>query len=105
MSLVVPYSAVNNIQYATPILADTVLIASSTNTLILEPAGTIATATVTMPSSNLYDGRIIRMSSTQIITTLTLNGGSILNGITGFAAGGVAAYVYRQANTSWYLTA
>lgn len=104
MLLVTPYSLPNIIQYATPILADTVVILSATNTLILEPAGTIAAATVTLPSSNLYDGKKVTICCTQVITTLTFNGGTIINGIAAFAAGGVADYTYRGANGNWYKT-
>lgn len=104
MQLTTPYILPNVIQYATPILADTVAISDSVNTLILEPAGTIAAATVNMPTTNLYDGKKITLACTQIITTLTFGGGTIVNGISAFAAGGVADYTYRAANGKWYKT-
>lgn len=104
MLLIAPYVLPNVIQYATPILADTVAVLDNVNTLILEPAGTIASATVNLPSTNLFDGKKITLACTQIITTLTFGGGTIVNGLTAFTAGGVADYTYRAANGKWYKT-
>ena len=78
--------------------------ASGTQTLIINPAGTLATGTVTMPAAPA-DGMVITVESTQIITALTLSGN------TGQSIVGVPAtlfpnqplsYVYRLSNTTWY---
>lgn len=78
--------------------------AAGTQTLIINPAGTLATGTVTMPAAPA-DGMVITVESTQIITALTLSGN------TGQSIVGVPAtlfpnqpmsYVYRLSNTTWY---
>ena len=71
---------------------------------ILNPAGTLAAGTITMPASPT-DGMRVRFSSTQIITALTVSantGQSIVNALTALTAGGFAEYMYRSANTTWY---
>ena len=78
--------------------------AAGTQTLIINPAGTLATGTITMPAAPA-DGMVITVESTQIITALTLSGN------TGQSIVGVPAtlfpnqplsYVYRLSNTTWY---
>jgi hypothetical protein len=79
---------------------------STYNTLILNPAGTLATGTITMPA-NPSDGMTISFSSSQIITLLTVSantGQSIVSAVTSLALGGGAVYIYRLANTTWYRT-
>ena len=81
--------------------------ATGITTLLAQPAGTLATGTITMPGSPA-DGMVITFNSTQIITALTVNantGQSILNAVTTLAAGGGAKYIYRLANTTCYRTA
>lgn len=80
--------------------------AAGTQVLVINPAGTLATGTITMPASPA-DGMTIRFSSSQIITALTVSantGQSIVSAVTTLAAGGGAAYIYRLANTTWYRT-
>jgi hypothetical protein len=78
--------------------------ASGTQTLVVNPAGTLATGTVTMPAAPA-DGMVITITSTQPITALTVaaNTGQTINngGALGLAAGGSLSYVYRSANTAW----
>ena len=71
---------------------------------ILEPAATLTSGTLTMPSKP-SDRQVISFSSTQAITALTLlpNAGQTMpNPITTLSAGGFAYYMYRAANTRWY---
>jgi hypothetical protein len=78
--------------------------AAGTNVLVINPAGTLATGTVTMPASPA-DGMTITVTSTQPITALTVNAntGQTINngGALGLSAGGSLSYVYRSANTAW----
>jgi len=79
---------------------------STGTVLVMNPAATLATGTITMPASPV-DGMIICFSSSQIITSLTVSantGQSIVSAVTTLAAGGGAAYIYRLANTTWYRT-
>lgn len=72
---------------------------------ILNPAGTLATGTITMPATP-FDGMMVRVSTTQTITSLTVSantGQSISNAVTTLAAGGRLGYIYRAANATWYI--
>lgn len=79
--------------------------AAGTQVLLAVPAGTLATGTVTMPSTPA-DGMNITITSTQQITALTVNantGQSIVGGgVIGMDAGGSKTFIYRLANTTWY---
>lgn len=78
---------------------------SSTGTvLVMNPAGTLATGTITMPASPV-DGMTITFSSSQQITALTLNGntGQSINGaVTLLPAKTAVTYVYRATGTTWW---
>ena len=92
--------------YQTPTTGFTYTFAAGTQVLVMNPAGTLATGTITMPASPA-DGMTIRFSSSQIITALTVSantGQSIVSAVTTLSAGGGAAYIYRLANTTWYRT-
>ena len=78
--------------------------AAGTQTLVLNPAGTLATGTITMPASP-SDGMVITFSSTKQITALTLNGNTgqtVVGGVSYLPANTAVAYVYRLSNTSWF---
>ena len=90
--------------YNAPITGFALTIAAGIQYLVLEPAGTLATGAVTMPASP-PDGTVVRISSTQIITALTLtpnSGQTIVGSATTLAAAISIGYLYRSANTSWY---
>lgn len=77
---------------------------SSTGTvLVMNPAGTLATGTITMPASPA-DGMTITFSSSQQITALTMagNGASINNAVTFLPAKTAVTYVYRATGTTWW---
>ncbi len=77
--------------------------AAGTTTLLANPAGTLATGTITMPAAPV-DGMVITFSTTKQITALTVNGNtgqSVTSGPTFMAAGSSASYVYNLANTAW----
>jgi len=81
--------------------------AAGTNVLVINPAGTLATGTITMPASPA-DGMTISFSSTQSITALTVAGNtgqSIVGNPSTMLAGGAATFVYRLSNTTWYAQA
>jgi len=80
--------------------------AAGTQVLVINPAGTLATGTITMPASP-SDGMIITFSSSQQITALTLSGNtgqSIVGAVTSMSPKSGVTYVYRLANTTWYPT-
>ena len=80
--------------------------AAGTQVLVMNPAGTLATGTITMPASP-SDGMTITFSSSQQISALTLNGNtgqSVVSAVTFLPTKTGVSYVYRSANTSWYPT-
>jgi len=81
--------------------------ASGTTTLIAQPAGTLATGTITMPGSPA-DGMVITFMTTQEITALTIAGGAgqSIGGtqVSLMAANSSLSFVYRLSNLTWYRT-
>jgi hypothetical protein len=85
--------------------AFTYTFAAGTQVLVINPAGTLATGTITMPASPA-DGMTITFSSSQQITALTMagNGASINNAVTLLPAKTSVTYVYRATGTTWWPT-
>lgn len=79
--------------------------ASGITTLIAQPAGTLATGTITMPGTPA-DGMVITFMSTQEVTAITIagNSGQSIGGsqTTQLPANSAMSFVYRQSNTTWY---
>ena len=80
--------------------------AAGTQVLVINPAGTLATGTITMPASPA-DGMTITFSSSQQITALTMagNGASLVGAVTFLPAKTGVTYVYRATGTTWFPTA
>jgi hypothetical protein len=74
--------------------------------MLLQPAGTLATGTITLPlNTGVPDGTTVLITSTQEITSLTiaLNGASAIYGaVTSLAAGAATAIRFYQPTNSWY---
>tara|TARA_R110002126_G_scaffold198085_1_gene345757 strand:- start:26 stop:466 length:441 start_codon:yes stop_codon:yes gene_type:complete len=73
--------------------------------LLLLPAGTIATQTLTFPAvANCTDGQTINVSSSQTITTLTLagNGATLVGSPSTIGATSPFTMKYDLASTTWY---
>ena len=90
--------------YQTPTTGFSITIGNNISTVILDPAGTLATGTITMPAAPV-NGQKVTVSSSQIITALTVNGNTgqtITNAPTSAAAGIGFTYIYRVTNTTWY---
>jgi hypothetical protein len=90
--------------YQTPTTGFSYTFAAGTTVLVMNPAGTLATGTITMPASPA-DGMTITFSSTKQITALTLNGNTgqtVVSGVTFLPANQATTYVYRLSNTTWY---
>ncbi len=68
---------------------------------IINPAGTLATLTVNLPSSPV-NGQKVHYTFTQIITALTFGNGTIVNDITTSAAGDKIGWQFFAATGSWY---
>ena len=74
--------------------------------MLLQPAGTLATGTITLPlNTGTPDGTQLLVTTTQIITafTLALNGAAAAFGApTTLAANAFFAMRFYQATNSWY---
>lgn len=89
-----------------PITGFTTTVSNTTNILVLEPTGTLATGTITMPASPV-DGQVVRIVSTQIVTALTHNpntGQTLKAPLTTIGANGFGSWVWKQSTSSWYRT-
>lgn len=95
-------AALTDFQTATPTTGQTVVMNDNTldGVLYLTPAGTLATLTVTLPTNaNSRLGQIRRLSTTQELTGLTINGGTVLNSPTTLTANGTVAFQKVAAST------
>jgi hypothetical protein len=77
--------------------------------MLIQPAGTLATGTITLPlNTGVPDGTQVLVTTTQIITsfTLSLNGAAAAFGApTTLAANAFFTVRYYQATNSWYRVA
>jgi hypothetical protein len=90
--------------YQVPTTGFSYTFAAGTQTLVMNPAGTLATGTITMPTAP-SDGMTITFSTTKQITALTLNGGAgqtVVGGVSYLPANTSVSYMYRTSNTSWF---
>jgi hypothetical protein len=97
VNLYVPGSGFN-ITVPTPVSQD--------QWMLIQPAGTLATGTITLPlNTGVPDGTTVLITTTQEITSLTiaLNGASALyGGVTFLGAGTATAIRFYQPTNSWY---
>ena len=97
VNLYVPGSGFN-ITVPTPVSQD--------QWMLLQPAGTLATGTITLPlNTGVPDGTTVLITTTQEITSLTiaLNGATALyGGVTFLSAGTATAIRFYQPTNSWY---
>jgi hypothetical protein len=87
-------------QYSSPITGQTVVVnvaVGSISRLVLTPAGTLATLTVSLASVNPRDGYVFEIMTSQQITELTINGETFL-----LNANSGASWIYKASNTTWY---
>lgn len=89
-------------QEVQPTTGSTVTVSDGGNVhLIINPAGTLATLTVTFPSSP-SDMDIVTMSSSQIVTALTMSGGTFIGALTTLAVASFARYMYSSTSSKWW---
>jgi hypothetical protein len=87
-----------------PISGFSITIGNGVNQLILNPAGTLATGTVTMPLVAL-DGQTVRISSEQTITSLTVSANTnqtVVGAPTTLAQYASALFMYKLSTLTWY---
>lgn len=88
-------------QYEVPETGATVVMRADTQALLLKPAGTLLTLTITVPTTPI-DGQEISISSTQALTTLTVNGGTMEQSLTSLAANGFFGFIYNVTTSTWF---
>lgn len=88
----------------TPVTGFGIIIPNNIRSVVLDPAGTLSSGNITMPSSP-FDGQEVKIASSQIITTLNHqpNSGQSLKGnLTTLSANGFGTWVYASSNSTWY---
>lgn len=97
-------SLINTYTYQVVTTGFSTTIGNGISTLILNPAGTLATGTVIMPSAPI-DGQIQYVTTTQIITALTVSanvGQTVKNVPTTLAAGSAFSMIYQLSTLTWF---
>jgi hypothetical protein len=92
-------------QYLTPANASLSNVSPTVSTVIVEPAGTIAVANISLPgNTTISDGHTISFAFGATITALTLfgNGATVLGGITTAGVTVDAKYIYKTSTNKWY---
>lgn len=90
------------VQYSAPTTGSTITVGSSGHVkLLINPAGTLLALTVTLPASP-QDGDIVSIGSSQIVTGLTMNGGTIIGGLTSLAVATFASFIFSSTANSWF---
>lgn len=90
--------------YQVPTTGFTITMANGNYHLILDPAGTLASGTITMCAAPV-DGQCVDIKISQIITALTVagnSGQSVKGNPTSAAVGSSFTGIYRATNTTWY---
>jgi hypothetical protein len=90
-------------QYATPLTGATVTCTTRDRKIVLNPAGTIATLTISLPltAGELYDGQILDITTTQIVTAVTMSGGTVVGMPAGLSVG-FHRLTYIESTANWY---
>ena len=95
-------SATPAVQYVAPTTGSTVNVATTGNiVLFINPAGSLLALTVTLPATPTNGDRV-SIASSQVVTTLTMNGGTIIGALTTLAVASFAAYSYSSDASSWF---
>lgn len=68
---------------------------------IINPAGTLATLTIALPSSP-KNGDAVWFTATQAITTITYSGGTVVGAPTTISLGGQWRITFDTGNSTWY---
>ena len=85
-----------------PITGFSITIANNTSTLLLNPAGTLASGTIALPTTP-FDGMEVQVATSQTITALTVTSSQTINGApTTLTANTGFKYIYHLAATTWY---
>lgn len=91
--------------YLAPLTGFTLVLTPLQSAVSLNPSGTIAAGTVTMPATTV-DGKVASIFTSNTITALTINTTNsatfVPAVVTTLTAGSTVAYVYDKANNQWH---
>jgi len=94
------------VQISAPVTGFNLQLSATSNLqVILNPAGTLATGTITLPAAaDCFDGQEIIFVSTQTITALTVNanGGTTVGVPSGFSATSTFTIRFNKLQSTWY---
>lgn len=90
-----------NIQYVAPTTGQSVTILPGTDLLAIDPAGTLATLTIVLPTGS--EGKTVKIGASQILTLLTVTG-TIVGTLTSLGLGGFAEFVFSASSSKWFRT-
>ena len=92
-----------------PSTGDTITLVTTNLRTLINPAGTLAALTINLPDPmavTVKNGQIQKVSSTQIVTSLSITSpnATVLAAPTALAAGQAFAFIYDTGTTTWYPT-
>ena len=91
--------------YQVPLTGFTITMTTLQSAVSINPAGTLAAGTITLPPTTT-DGKLVTIYSSQIITALTINTSNSATFapavVTTLAADASVGYVYDKANNQWH---
>lgn len=99
---VVVYSGIVKKPTRSTTSSGTTVLTVQTNTFVLDVSSTMASRTITLPSTGIVDGQEIAIATRSAITALTINGGTIYGAPTTLAAGGYCTFIYSSASAAWF---
>lgn len=92
------------VQYETPATGATVSVGSTGFVKVcINPSGTLLALTFALPSSP-NDGDEVVLTSSQIVTTFTMTGGTIVGPLSTLAVATFAHYTYFATPAKWFRT-
>ncbi len=89
-------------QYAAPATGDTVTATNTGNlNLLINPSGALLALTLALNGSP-SDGDLISFGSSQVVTTFSMTGGTIIGALTTLAIATFASYIYSATASKWF---
>jgi hypothetical protein len=98
--------ALTGYAYSQPATGGTVTVADTSDYAIVDPSGTLATLTLTLPTcSSAYDGKLVGATFTQAITSLTVSAtaGTVTGAPSSASANTSLKWVCRGSNSTYYV--
>lgn len=84
-----------------PATGATITIPDDAEMVMIDPGATIAALTLDMPTKP-HDGQRVSVYFDNIVTTLTMGGGTLKAALTAATAAGFATWRYNAGDSTWY---